>query len=317
MPPDPTPSPLNADARRLAVETIATLVNIKRIAADQLLRPAGVPRSLIQHFVKGRDPSTGDAITKRQGGAHILDELAKSGADYEFIRKIIDIAANWTSFHLASNEYDARGIVQKARELSGTLAEADARERQQQEQAAQERAERVERDRQATVRQGSKLLLAQFEAATAGEERQERGYLLEDLLNRVFDLHGMPATRPFRRNDGGEQLDGAFELDGWHYLVECRWRETLSNIQQLDSLYGKVGRSGKQTMGLFLSVNGWSQHVVPLVKQNPDKSILLMEGFDLRTVLAQPFSLRELLRAKSRALNLEAEPYLSIAKLLT
>ena len=38
-------------------------------------------------------------------------------------------------------------------------------------------------------------------------------------------------------------------------------------------------------MGLFLSVNGWSQHVVPLVKQNPDKSILLMEGFDLRTVL--------------------------------
>ena len=118
----------------------------------------------------------------------------------------------------------------------------------------------------------------------------------------------MPATRPFRRNDGGEQIDGAFELDGWHYIVECRWRETLSNIQQLDSLYGKVGRSGKQTMGLFLSVNGWSQHVVPLVKQNPDKSILLMEGFDLRTVLAQPFSLRELLRAKSRALNLEAEP---------
>ena len=42
-----------------------------------------------------------------------------------------------------------------------------------------------------------------------------------------------------------------------------------------------------------------------------------MEGFDLRTVLAHPFSLRQLLRAKSRALNLEAEPYLSIANLLT
>ena len=97
MPPDPTPSPLDADARRLAVEAIATLVNIKRIAADQLLRPAGVPPELIQHFVKGRDPSTGDAITKRQGGAHILEELGKSGVAHEFIRKIIDIAANWTS----------------------------------------------------------------------------------------------------------------------------------------------------------------------------------------------------------------------------
>ena len=69
-------------------------------------------------------------------------------------------------------------------------------------------------------------------------------------------------------------------------------------------------------MGLFLSVNGWSEHVVPLIKQNPDKSLLLMEGFDLRTVLANPFDLRELLRAKSRALNLEAEPYFSIRRLL-
>ena len=54
-------------------------------------------------------------------------------------------------------------------------------------------------------------------------------------------------------------------------------------------------------MGLFLSVNGWSEHVVPLIKRNPDKSLLLMEGFDLRTVLANPFDLRELLRA-NRAL---------------
>jgi hypothetical protein len=316
MPPETNSSPLDADARRLTLEAIATLVNIKRIAADQLLRPAGVPQPLIQHFVKGRDPSTGDPLTKRQGGAHILEELSKTGADREFVRKVVDLTANWNSFHLASNEYDARGVVQKARELAGTMAEADAREKQQQEAAAKERSERVERERQATVRQGSKLLLAQFDAAMAGEERQERGYFLEDLMNRAFDLHGLPATRPFRRNEGGEQIDGAFELDGWHYIVECRWREALSNIQQLDALSGKVNRSGKQTMGLFLSVNGWSEHVVPLVKQNRDKSIILMEGFDLRTVLDRPFDLRQLLRSKARALNLEAEPYFPISRLI-
>lgn len=68
-------------------------------------------------------------------------------------------------------------------------------------------------------------------------------------------------------------------------------------------------------MGLFLSVNGWSDNVVPLMKQNIDKCIILMEGFDLRTVLARPFDLRTLLKAKVRALNLDAEPYLSIMKL--
>jgi hypothetical protein len=43
----------------------------------------------------------------------------------------------------------------------------------------------------------------------------------------------------------------------------------------------------------------------------------LMEGFDLRTVLAHPFDLKHLLRAKLRALNLDAEPYFSISQLLS
>jgi hypothetical protein len=44
-------------------------------------------------------------------------------------------------------------------------------------------------------------------------------------------------------------------------------------------------------MGLFLSVDGWSGHVVSLLKQNPDKNIILMEGLDLRAVLAQQVDL--------------------------
>ena len=60
----------------------------------------------------------------------------------------------------------------------------------------------------------------------------------------------------FARNSGGEQIDGAFKLDDWHYIVECRWRERLADIRQLDGLYGQVQRSGRQTMGLYLSVNG-------------------------------------------------------------
>jgi hypothetical protein len=53
--------------------------------------------------------------------------------------KIVDLAAEWDSFHLAKDEYDARAVVQKARELKGVLAEADEREKARQEQAAQER----------------------------------------------------------------------------------------------------------------------------------------------------------------------------------
>lgn len=313
--PDLTVTP-DADARRLALEAIATLVYVKKTAAEQILRRAEVPEDLIRRFLTDRDPATGEKRSKRDAGAVLLDDLAKSGADHAVVRSIVDIAADWSAFHLAQNEYQARAVVQKARELRGVIAVADAREREQADIAREAAAQQRRREQRETLARQSALLLAQFDQAASSSDHQQRGYLLEDLLNRVFDLHGIPVLRAFRRNGGGEQIDAAFELDGWHYLVECRWRARLADIRQLDGLAGQVARSGRQTMGLFLSVEGWSEHVIPLLKQNPAKAIFLMEGFDLRTVLDQRIDLRRLLKAKISALNLEAEPYLSVAKLL-
>ena len=99
--------PLDADARRTALEVIAILVNVKRVAADHLLRPAGVPQPLIKRFVSGRDATTNEPLTKRQGGVLILDERARDGKDGIFVRKLLDIAANWDAFHLAADEFKA------------------------------------------------------------------------------------------------------------------------------------------------------------------------------------------------------------------
>lgn len=70
-----------------------------------------------------------------------------------------------------------------------------------------------------------------------------RGYLLQDLLNRLFLIHQIPAVQPFTRNERAEQIDGAFRLEGWHYIAECRWREKLADIRQLDGLLGQVGQA--------------------------------------------------------------------------
>lgn len=96
----------------------------------------------------------------------------------------------------------------------------------------------------------------QFDTFYQTADAQERGYLLEDFLNRLFSLFRIQSIGSFRRNDGGEQIDGAFRWDGWHYIVECKWQKKLSDIRQLDSLSGKIGRGGRATQGMFLSVNG-------------------------------------------------------------
>ena len=129
---------------------------------------------------------------------HGHQQLAQWNAHYDercFLPIHVYDAATGNSFHLANNEYEARAVVQKAREFTGVLAEADAREKAEVERAASERVARERRERERTLRVHSALLLAQFDEASAGGDPQQRGYLLQDLLNRVSDLHGLPASR--------------------------------------------------------------------------------------------------------------------------
>ncbi|MBY3168875.1 hypothetical protein [Rhizobium laguerreae] len=306
----------DSDARRLAIEVISTLVNIKRTAADLILRKAAVPEPLIKRFLSERDPATGTKRSKRDAAAMILEEVAKTGQENEVVRNLIAVASEFSAFHLSQDEFVARGVQQKAATYRGILEENEAKARA----AAAADLEAAQRDRQKEQREmverQSKLLLAQFDELARSDNPQHRGYMLEDLLNRAFDLHGITVHKSFRRNDGGEQIDAAFEFDGWHYLVECRWREQLADIRQLDGLSGQVTRSGRQTMGVFLSINGWSPNVIQLLKQNPEKAIFLMEGFDLRAVLEQRIDMRRLLKGKIAALNLEAEPYRSVLTMI-
>lgn len=305
---------ISVEVRRVAIEIISTLVHIKSTMSELILKPAGVSLEVYQPLLYRRDENTGKTLSKRQIAPLILDAIENHNDCIGVIRRMIEIAAHWSSFHLANDEFQARATVQKARELLGTIELMEAREAKQRELARKEELARMERERAERFRKQSELLLMMFDTLAVNTEEQRRGYLLQDLLNRTFALHEIPVVASFTRNEGSEQIDGAFKLEGWHYIVECRWRKKLSNIRELDGLSGQIARSGRQTMGVFLSINGWSDNVVPLLKQNPDKGIILMDGYDFRTVLAGQVDLRDFLLAKVTKLNLKTEPYYSVAK---
>jgi hypothetical protein len=296
---------LGVEDRRVAIEAIATLVNIRKAMAELILKPAGVPPKIYVPLLRQRDESTGRPLSKRKMAPLILDAVDRRPDAEDIIRAIIEIAADWNSYHLAQDEFAARATVQKAREVLGKIESEEAREAKLREVEERARREREEVE----FRKQRNLLLMMFDSLVTSEDPQQRGYLLQDLLNRAFTLYGIPVVRSFTRNEGAEQIDGAFKLEGWHYLVECRWRKKLANIRELDGLSGQVDRSGKQTMGFFLSINGWSENVPRLLKQNPEKSIILMDGYDLRSVLSGIIDLRELVLAKIEKLNLEGEAF--------
>lgn len=166
------------------------------------------------------------------------------------------------------------------------------------------------------IRRGTprERLFKRYDALTAASDPHARGYQLQALLNDTMRVFGIPAVESFTRNAGGEQIDGGFTVDGQHYLVECRWREKVANGRDVDGLYGQASRSG--AMGLFFSIMGWSENVPALLKQNPEKIIMLMNGDDFRRVLTGAIHLGQLLKAKMEGLRLRAEPHVSAAEIL-
>lgn len=110
------------------------------------------------------------------------------------IRRMIEIAAHWSSFHLADDEFQARATVQKARELIGNIELMEAREAKQRELARKEELARMEREQAEVFRKQSELLLMMFDELAMSADEQRRGFLLQDILNRTFDLHAIPVV---------------------------------------------------------------------------------------------------------------------------
>ena len=53
-----------------------------------------------------------------------------------------------------------------------------------------------------------------------------------------------------------------------------------------------------------------------MLKQNTEKAIILMQGYDLRAILSEEVDLREYIMAAVKTLNLYAEPYFGVHEYL-
>ena len=142
---------------------------------------------------------------------------------------------------------------------------------------------------------------------------QQRGYALEPLLNRLFDVFDLDPKRSFRTED--EQIDGAFSFEGTDYLLEARWRQELTPRAELDVFDAKIGRKLENTLGLFLSISGF---VKTGVRAHDRRSrMILMDGTDLMSVLEGRIDLNRLLLLKRRRAAQKGEIYVGVERLLT
>jgi hypothetical protein len=134
--------------------------------------------------------------------------------------------------------------------------------------------------------------------AFANLDPQPRGYKFETWLNRLFDAYKLAPRPSFRLV--GEQIDGSFHFDGAPYLLEARWKNERSSIQELLAFSGKVDGKAVWARGLFISYTGFTEDGLTAFERGRRTNLVGIDGLDLHEMLARGVSFPELLSKKLR-----------------
>jgi hypothetical protein len=163
------------------------------------------------------------------------------------------------------------------------------------------------------VQEQLEAIKTEFFELVASDNPQQRGFLLEKVLRGLFELFDLDPKASFRIL--GEQIDGAFSFEGTDYLLEAKWQQEPVAAAELDGLAGKLSRKLENTLGLFLSINGYSEDAVK-THSSGRRLVILMDGSDLMAVLEGRIDLVQLLLRKRRHASETGSIYLRIHDVL-
>jgi hypothetical protein len=269
-----------------------------RAAFGRLLRRGGVPASLVNELLDS-------GISKYQVMRGVLEELdtrGKAGAkvQHQLIRELVSVQPKGEGVD-PKTAAEAQSALRALAEEHGILE----RPRRHDPQAAK-KAE-VERRRQAALQnrrkdgdQRAKLSALYQEYCgliTDTSDKQGRGYRLEEMLGEVAALdEKLGYVGPYRKGTVS-QTDGMLTHQGFHYLIEARWRMDPADVQALGAFSAKVSRVLQSTRGLFISVVGFRPEVIEEM-QTGTKNLLLMTGQEFAFVLDGRIKLEKALRLK-------------------
>jgi hypothetical protein len=204
----------------------------------------------------------------------------------------------------------AKDAVEHLRALVETHVSAD----EEQERAEARQARESERlASSGAVRQKLSEIRSRYMEFVVSTDTQGRGFALERIMYDVFELFDLDPKASFRVV--GEQIDGAFAIDGTDYLFEAKWQQQKCGAADLDAFAGKIQRKLDNTLGVFLSINGCSGDGLA-AHQRSRATVLVMDGAHLMAVLEERIDLTSLLVRMRRHAAHTGEIYLPIHEIL-
>jgi len=178
-------------------------------------------------------------------------------------------------------------------------------------QAIREEAQRQKADKLAS-RQALEKLQSRITDLHARIGSQESGYTFEEWFFDLVQFFDLEHRRPYKTN--GRQIDGSITHEGTTYLVELKFTREQTGAPDIDTFFSKVTSKADNTMGVFVSMAGFSSTAIAEASK-PRTPLLLLDAGHVFIVLQGLWELPELISRLRQHASQTSEAYLPVPQL--
>lgn len=255
---------------------------------------------------------------KRNIVSSIINYMGKNESQYQSdLLHLMSEVSQMTDFTHLLNLDDGKSKEQLAKQAVGAL-KIQMRghlELEREKQDIKKRREQAleEMMQSKGVRERLDAICKNYYSLLKKTDHRQRGFDLEKILRDLFEIFDLDPKASFRIT--GEQIDGAFTFDGTDYILEAKWQEKPVTASELYALDGKISGKLDNTLGLYVSINGYSRDAVDAYSAKR-RLLILMNGSDIMAVLEGRIDLAKLLLRKRREASTTGNIYLRIQEIL-
>lgn len=138
---------------------------------------------------------------------------------------------------------------------------------------------------------------------------QKGGYAFQDWFYDFLDFSEIINRRPY--NSNGRQIDGSITHEGTTYLVELKFTGKQCDATDIDSLRAKVEDKADNTMGIIVSISGYSSVAIEGASGRRS-TLLLLDAQHLYMCLSGVLSFEDIISRVRRHASQTGESYLAV-----
>lgn len=280
----------------------------RRKAFRVALRRNGISESFLASWAEDE--------TKRQLLDRLIPTLESAERGPALIKQLAVHLADQDSFPDLTGWPDQAEKIAAAKSAVASLKTYIDRERSAAEIAKARQAIREEAIRQRAEKLASEQNLERLQARLVELHQkvglQEAGYEFETWFYDLAQFFDLEHRRPYKSD--GRQIDGSVTLDGTTYLVELKFTSNQVGAPDIDTFLAKVNNKADNTMGVFVSMGGYSSVAIS-ESSKPRTPLLLMDAAHIFLVLQGLWELPELISRLRQHASQTSEAYLPATSL--